>query len=284
MTTTPTNIRNAAVALERDGAAVIRGVLSASWIDRLRHAIDDELTHGSPTASEFGGDEGRFYGDVFLWRRSEDFRAIAMDSPLPALAAQLMRATTVHLFYDQLFVKEPGSVEPSPWHQDLPYWPIAGRQIISLWIPADPASPDNGVVSYVRGSHRWGRTFRPQAFGKSGNARAFDDSPFEPIPDIDAAGHEFLTWSLEPGDVLVHHAMSIHGATGNRSSDARRRALAIRYAGDDVRYTPRPGTFMDIEAVRRNVPRPDIAANAPLGGALFPRVWPRAPIADSVKG
>ncbi len=264
-------------ALARDGAVVVRDVLPAAWLDRLSEAIDGELVQGSPTGSEFGGSEGRFYGDVFLWLRSPAFRAVAMDSPLPELAAHLMHATSVHLFYDQLFVKEPGSVEPTPWHQDLPYWPISGKQIISIWIPVDRATPENGVVTYVRGSHLWGRTFRPQAFGKSGNARAFDDSPFEPIPDIEAERdrHELLTWSLEPGDVLVHHAMTIHGATGNPSVAARRRALAIRYAGDDARYAPRPGTFLEIEAVRKHVPAPDIAAGAPLGGHLFPKVWPR---------
>lgn len=57
--------------------------------------------------------------------------------------------------------------------------------------------------------------------------------------------------------------------------DLPRRALAIRYTGDDALYTPRPGTFMDIEAVRRHVPVPEISAGSPLGGKLFPQVWPR---------
>jgi len=158
----------------------------------------------------------------------------------------------------------------------MPYWPIKGSQVVSIWVPVDRATPDNGVVTYVRGSHLWGRSFRPQAFGKSGNANAYQDSPFEPIPDIDANRdqYELLSWSLDPGDVLVHLGVTVHGATGNRTSNSRRRALAIRYTGDDVRYDPRPGTFMDIEAVRRHVPAPGIPAGAPLGGALFPKVWP----------
>jgi ectoine hydroxylase-related dioxygenase (phytanoyl-CoA dioxygenase family) len=268
----------AAEDLARDGAVVLRSALPENWVVRLREAIESELKSPSPTASEFGGAGGRFYGDLFLWLRNPEFRAVAQDSPLPELAAALMHTRTVHLFYDQLFVKEPGSAEPTPWHQDLPYWPISGEQVLSIWIPVDRATPESGVVTYVQGSHRWGRAFRPQAFGKSGNAGAYRDSIFEPMPDIDGERerYTFLNWSLDPGDVLVHLGLAIHGATGNHSSSVRRRALAIRYTGDDVRYAPRPNTFMDIEAVRRHVPVPGIPAGSPLSGSLFPQVWPRA--------
>lgn len=265
-------------ALGEDGAVVVRGVLDEAWVSRMRGAVERELAGPSATGVEFGAQAGRFYGDMFLWRRDDDFRAFACDSPLPALAARLLQAQRVNLLYDQLFVKEPGSIEPTPWHQDLPYWPIKGEQVISIWAPFDRAGPDNGVVSYVRGSHRSGEMFRPQAFGASKNAAAYDDSPFAPLPDIEANRdrYTFLTWALEPGDVLVHHGRTIHGAPGNLSASARRRALAVRYTGDDVRYAPRPGTFMEIEAVRTHVPAPDIAAGAPMGGVLFPQVWPRA--------
>jgi ectoine hydroxylase-related dioxygenase (phytanoyl-CoA dioxygenase family) len=227
---------------------------------------------------------GRFYGDFFLWRRSEDFRAFAFTSPLPALAARLMRSGRVNLFYDQLFVKEPGSVEPTPWHQDLPYWPVSGAQVISIWVPFDEVGPENGAVTYVRGSHRWGRMFRPQAFDPD-NAGAFAGSPYPPMPDIDGAGpsYELISWTLAPGDVLIHHPLTIHGAPGNLTTDRRRRALAVRYTGDDARYAPRSGTFMDMESVRAHVPAPGLRAGDPMGGDLFPEVWrePTSPVRTS---
>ena len=270
-----TPIAQAREALNRDGAAVIRGVVPTVWIERMREAIDTELAGASPTAAEYGRQAGRFYGDFFLWLHSPALKAFATESPLPALAAALMGSATANLFYDQLFVKEPGSVERTPWHQDIPYWPVAGRQVVSIWTPFDPAGPDNGVVTYVRGSHLWGRTFRPQAFD-SANAGAFAASPYEPMPDIGAQTptSDFLSWSLEPGDVLVHLGLTVHGAAGNATAATRRRALAVRYTGDDARYDPRPGTFMDIAHVRAHIPAPNLDAGAPMGGALFPRVWP----------
>jgi len=268
------SIADAADALARDGAAVVRGVLPPQWIDRMRTAIDAELAGASPTAAEYGKVAGRFYGDFFLWLRAPAFRAFALESPLPALAARLMRSRTATLLYDQLFVKEPGSFERTPWHQDLPYWPVAGEQVVSIWVPFDAAGPDNGVVTYVKGSHRWGRVFRPQAFDPR-NADAFTASPYEPMPAIDPASHELISWRLEPGDVVAHLGLTIHGADGNASPDRRRRALALRYTGDDARYDPRPGTFMEMQSVRAHVPAPDLPAGAKLGGALFPKAWPR---------
>jgi hypothetical protein len=35
--------------------------------------------------------------------------------------------------------------------------------------------------------------------------------------------------------------MTVHGASGNSSTDRRRRGYTVRYVGDDVRYDPRPG-------------------------------------------
>jgi ectoine hydroxylase-related dioxygenase (phytanoyl-CoA dioxygenase family) len=261
-------------ALREDGAEVARGIVPLAWVERIRVAIEAELAAGSPTAAEYGRAAGRFYGDFFLWRRNDEFRAFAFASPLPALAARLMASSRVNLFYDQLFVKEPGSVEPMPWRQDLPYWPVSGDQVISIWAPFDEVGPENGGVAYVRGSHRWVRMFRPQAFDPD-NAGAFAASPYPPMPDIDAGGgeNELISWTLAPGDVLIHHPLTIHGAPGNRTAGRRRRALAVRYTGDDACYAPRPGTFLEMESVRAHVPAPGLQSGDPMGGELFPEAW-----------
>ncbi len=58
------------------------------------------------------------------------------------------------------------------------------------------------------------------------------------MPDFhkDRRNHEILSFVTEPGDITVHHARTIHGADGNASTDIRRRAVSVRYCGDDVRY------------------------------------------------
>lgn len=65
---------------------------------------------------------------------------------LAEAARRLMSAREVRLFDDQLLVKEPGSVAPTPWHQDLPYWLLRGDRICGLWCPLDPVDLDSGAV------------------------------------------------------------------------------------------------------------------------------------------
>ena len=59
-------------------------------------------------------------------------------SPAAELAAVLMRSGTAQFFHDHVLVKEPGTSKPTPWHQDMPYYFVDGRQTASFWIPVDP--------------------------------------------------------------------------------------------------------------------------------------------------
>lgn len=263
-------------AYRADGAVVLRGVLPADWIPRLRAAIDRTLERPTVNGLEFAAPgKGRFYGDYFQWLTDPDVRALVFDSPLPTLARQLMGSRQVRFFYDQLLVKEPGTARRTPWHHDIPYWPIRGEQVVSLWVPFDRATPENGVVTYVKGSHRWGQWYRPATFTEQKSYdHLYATGGLPPLPDIDAeaARHEFLTWEVEPGDVVAHHALTVHGAPGNASATQRRRAIALRYCGDDVVWDPRPGTFLESPGLRERLPPVELRPGDPLDGPLFPKV------------
>jgi ectoine hydroxylase-related dioxygenase (phytanoyl-CoA dioxygenase family) len=262
---------------QKKGAGVLRQVIGAEWIGHMRDAIAMVLGGGSNLAMNLASDKGAFFNDLFLWRWNEEFRRFIFDSPLPELAAAILQTDDVRLFYDQLFVMEPGGETGTPWHQDLPYWPIKGPDVLSIWVPFDPVSPDNGVVSYVAGSHLWQKRIRPAsprltAAGEVDTVSRSDDAiAFDPKD----AAHEYLTWTLEPGDVLVHHGMTVHGAPPNSTTDLRRRALAVRYVGPETRYDPRPGTWIHDSKVRAYLPLPDLQPGDPLDCDLFPKVWPR---------
>lgn len=259
-------------AYERDGVVCLRGAFDADWIARLRGAVERDIAAPGPNATNFaeGSTVGTFFGDMFMWRRDPDFRAAALASPAAAIAAGLMRSAHADFFYDQLFVKEPGTAHPTPWHQDQPYWPVKGWQIASVWIALDRVDRGNGAVEFVAGSHKWSVNFRPTPFRK-GHEIKFTSSDLAAIPDIDAerATYDIRHWDMEAGDCLVFHAMIVHGAPGNLTPGTRRRGLALRYSGDDVRYDPRPGTFQFPHT-------PDLTAGAPMTCDLFPRVWPPA--------
>ena len=275
----------AITAYQNDGVAILRGVVSELWVETIRNAIERLMTEGRRGSDFSSPGDKRFFGDMFSWTTESEFAQFLTETNLPEIAARVMNAADVRLFYDQLFVKEPGTPARTPWHQDLAYWPIEGEQILSIWIPFDDASPENGVVTYVRGSHRWGKLYRPQAFSATGNRVAENGvkqstEPMPALPDIDAdpGSFELITWHMQPGDVLLHHPLTIHGAPGNATQDRRRRALSARYVGDDARWVERPGHFMRMPKVRQMMEAldiPDLQAGDSIDGKLFPRVWPK---------
>ena len=247
------------VAYERDGVVVIRSVLSAEWIDRLQVAVDRviENPEGIGHTSIEPGTGGRFSHDMFLWQKDADFHDLALESPLPGLARALMGTTRLNLFFDQLLVKDPGLTTEIKWHQDLQTFPLVGEQVISIWVPFDRVGPDNGVVTYARGSHRWSTLFRDDNYSDSVGVEVPDPSAFERV-----------AWTLEPGDVIAHHPLTLHGSKGNPSPSARRRALSVRYAGDDIRFQPKEPNFMS----RMGLPLPDLVEGDRLDHELFPLI------------
>ena len=97
------------------------------------------------------------------------------------LGATLLEADKVSLFYDQAFIKEPGTREVTQWHQDMPFWPALGNDIISLWVALTPVTLEGSGVEYVAGSHKWGKFYQAQTPDKDSK---FTDAALEPCPNF----------------------------------------------------------------------------------------------------
>ena len=256
-------------AYERDGVVCLRGMFGREWIAFMAEAVEEAMARPGPHGEIYTkpGSPGRFFGDLDMWQRLPAFHRFVFESPAAEIAARIMGAARINFFYDQLLVKEPGTAERTPWHQDQPYWAVSGRQVCSIWLPFDPVAKAN-AVEYVRGSHRWDRSFLPYHFN--------DGSPYrqralEAMPDIDAdrSAYDIVAYDMEPGDCLVFQAMIVHGAPGNASLSRRRRALATRWTGDDARYCVHEGE------VAIPTSDPGLKHGDVMDCALFPAVWPR---------
>lgn len=229
-------------AFRNDGAAVVRGAFSVDWIKRLRRGVDENMTTPGTYAKGYtkDGDPGHFFGDYCNWARIADYRAFFFDSPAPLMAAELMGSAKVNLFHEHVLVKEPKTRDRTPWHHDQPYYCVDGRDNVSFWIPLDPV-PKETCVEFVAGSHRWGKWFTPTKFVGVHYDR--EDKGYETVPDINATRDDYrlLSWDLQPGDCIAFHFLTVHGAPGNPSQTARRRAFAARFTGDDATYAVRDG-------------------------------------------
>jgi ectoine hydroxylase-related dioxygenase (phytanoyl-CoA dioxygenase family) len=252
---------------EMQGAVCLRGAFAGEWLELLAEGVERNLREAGPYAKRYTpeGAPGLFFGDYCNWRRIPEYRRFLLESPAASIAGALMRSRKVNLFHEHVLVKEPGPLERTPWHQDQPYWTVDGDQVCSIWLPLDPVAQAT-CPEFVAGSHRWGEWYTPRRFVDNLNHPA-DDPNFRPVPDVEARRNEFqlLSWELAPGDCIVFHALTLHGAPGNQLAQ-RRRAYASRWTGDDARFVLRSG-FM-------SPPPPDDAPppGAPMDSDAFPVV------------
>jgi ectoine hydroxylase-related dioxygenase (phytanoyl-CoA dioxygenase family) len=233
----------------RDGAVVVRNAIDKTWLERLGAAIERDIADPGPFNHSYDVEGGRFHGNLRIWQNDQDFGQFCLRGPAIELARQFTDASRLNLLYDQLFVKEAGADHPTRWHNDQPYWPVSGRDVVSVWVALDHVDAANGRLEFIRGSHLWDRWFQPESFGPNRGASLYERNPeYEIIPDIEADrdAYDIITWDVEPGDVYVFNGMTLHHAGGNSTADRRRRGYTVRYCGDDVRYEPRVGISQPI--------------------------------------
>ena len=258
-------------AFERDGVICLRGVVDPARVEALRSELERVFERPGPQGKDYDDQgSGRFRYDTFMWMRHLEFWRLQAQSPLGEIVARLMRSREAYLMADIVFAKEPNTPNVTPWHQDQPYGWYDGHQVCSAWLPLDRVDLASGALEYIAGSHRWGKWFRPADFS-SGQAQ--NTAKFETIPDFDAerAKHRIVQFDCDPGDLLVHHSLAVHGSPGNSSSDRRRRAISFRYVGDDATYVVR-------EVGPKPIRDPGLAPGDRFHSDLFPRVWPVAAV------
>lgn len=254
-------------AFWRDGVVCLRGVLPPDLLDAMSEPVEAAIAGdqsadlsalaGAPASSP------RFVAGVDHWRHDPRLRDFACSSPLPATVAAILRSAAVYLYEDSVLVKEPGAAEPTQWHQDLGYFHVEGTQLCTTWCPLDPADEITGAMRFARGSHLRPEMYRPNLFVTTD---PIPGTQGEVVPDVDGGDFDVITFALEPGDITVHHARTLHAAGPNRSADRRRRAISVRYCGDDARVRIRVGAPLKPE-------QRELRDGDPLGGNAHPQVW-----------
>lgn len=212
--------------------------------------------------------KGSFLLDTGITARLREFRRFVTKGPGPDIAAALLGGDQVNFLGDQIFVKEPGTRERTAFHQDATYFEIDGDQCCVLWIPVDPVTPETGALTYLRGSHRDGKLYQPNVFV---SRTPLPGAEGDVLPDIEGnlSDYDAVQFAAEPGDVIVHHYKTVHGAGGNTSRYQVRRAASLRYCGDDIRFRTRPWAPKQLHHTH------ELKDGDPLSGTDFPVVWQR---------
>lgn len=273
---TPDDVR----IFQRDGAVCLRQAFDQTWLDLVAAGTERNLATPSAYAESLSTQEtsARFFSDYCNWQKIPEFHEFVYHSPAAEIVARLMGSDKAIFYHEHLLIKEPGAQRKTPWHHDQPYYPVNGSHMCSLWLPLDPV-PLETSLQFVKGSHAWGRWFVPRKFATSHNYDLKHPEPgstadlieFESVPDIEAHPntYDILSWELTPGDCIIFHGMTLHGAAGNRSRTTSRRVLSTRWFGDNARFADRPWEIS-----------PPITGNLtpgePMACDTFPVIWESA--------
>ena len=231
-------------AFEKDGVVHLPKVIDEEWIMRAREAC--EQVPAVETVAGRRADE--YFMKLRVWEDHEVFRHFCFDPAITGVAAQLTGSEKLNLLYDQMFNIAPGTGDRTAFHNDLPFWPISGKQICSIWIAFDKVVQENGALEFIRGSHLWDDNHY-QAFadtdGEDGQHELFQATKelgHVVPPDWDAQRDQYdlLQFNLEPGDALAFQPLVVHASHANVSTDLQRRAYAMRFMGSEVRYFDGP--------------------------------------------
>jgi hypothetical protein len=119
-----------------------------------------------------------------------------------------------------LFAKPAGVGKKVQWHQDSRWWPMRPLITCTMWIAIDEATPENGCLRYIPGSHAWEvlphlDQIEQGLLGASIDEDGIDQSKARDI-------------RLKPGEFSLHQANLVHGSEAN-TSPRRRAGLVLRY-------------------------------------------------------
>ncbi len=212
---------------QEKGFVYIPGFISKQDVqqihERLQVLIQEKVPQMPPEHAFYEGakDPSMLKQIQVLYTYDPFFAKKMFDSSFEQLASFLLDDQVVGKNM-QYFNKPPALGQPTPPHQDGYYFMLNPPEAVTMWLALEPVDEENGCVRYVRGSHKNGMRphGRTQVLGFSQGMTDFGTTE-------DLQNEEYFV--CQPGDLLVHHALTIHRADGNQSTTRTRQALGFIY-------------------------------------------------------
>jgi hypothetical protein len=130
-----------------------------------------------------------------------------------SLARQLLGASAEPTDEHAICKPEADGVE-TPWHQDEAYWePAYAYDALSVWVPLQEVTVENGCMQFIPGSHRLGM-LPHHSIGH--------DVRVHGLTTDDVDERRAVACPLPVGGCTVHHCRTLHYTGPNRSGQVRR--------------------------------------------------------------
>jgi phytanoyl-CoA hydroxylase len=102
----------------------------------------------------------------------------------------------------------------TPWHQDQAFHRVGSRiENITIWLPLQEVTPDNGCLKFIPGSHLTGML-------KHRNYQ--NDARIEGLEALGVNEDDAVPAPLPKGGVSIHHSRTLHAAGPNLSRGPRK--------------------------------------------------------------
>jgi hypothetical protein len=238
----------------RDGYLVVPHLATGEEVRRMRGIYDDLF------ARRAGREEGMQFD--LAGADGEDTPAALPQILLPstyapellgtdvrvralALARQLLGPDAVDTG-DHAINKPPRSTAATPWHQDEAYWdPGKHYRSLSVWVPLQEATLDNGCMQFLPGSHQH-EVMPHQPIGGDVRVHGLE---FAESVDTSAA----VACPLPAGGATVHFCRTFH-FTGANGTDEPRRAYVMSFGvPPEARAEPRSFPWLEHRRTARAV-------------------------------
>lgn len=212
----------------REGYLRLKAITTADEVERVC-GVYDRL---------FAERRGREVGDQFdLAGADEEDRPAALpqilhpsryaselaDSQIRTAGEAIARALLgpeATFIEDHAILKPAGHGAPTPWHQDEAYWdPGFEYRSLSIWVPLQEATIENGCMQFVPGSHR-GEVLPHHAIGHDPRVHGLE------VDAADVSGK--VACPIPAGGATVHHCRTLHYAGANLT-EAPRRAYIMTF-------------------------------------------------------
>jgi ectoine hydroxylase-related dioxygenase (phytanoyl-CoA dioxygenase family) len=232
-------------AFRSDGHIVLPVVFSPAEVATFREAIRTvSLASNAETRPLADRDA---FGKAFLQTHNLRLRdpvvAQLVRSPrLGRIAADLMGIDGVRIFHDQSLFKEPGAgINPTPWHQDQYYWPLAEATTLGVWMPLTDIEADMGGMLHASGTHL--RGFLGQHEISDESQRIYGAMIEQERIAVVASS------PMAAGDISFHYGWTLHAAGANYS-DTLREAMIVTYFADGMRVAPPANRYQEHDRIK----------------------------------
>lgn len=217
---------------EREGYVLIPGFLDNHEVTEIIQNFERviaQVTPGMPNEKVFFEDEtdsSTLKQLIDIHQYDQFFNAVLNKGKFKEFAGFLLEDEVVGKTLEY-FNKPPRIGKPTPPHQDGYYFMLKPSVAVTMWMALEPADEENGCVRYIKGSHLTG--MRPHGKTKT---LGFSQGILDYGPaDIDKE----IPIQAKPGDLLIHHSLTIHTAGGNNSATRSRKALGLIYFGQSAK-------------------------------------------------